>query len=202
MQAGKSNSNPLGANLNPMKDATGVVAIDYNADIDGLIDKLDKLNTLYDSGRMDKHVMKYIPGMAPISYQGQIDFVDTKRTYAASTYSDMQQLEFNLEVVNNHYINFSIFNFMVLCLPIAFRKKTNKANAIDVTMILVNDFFAHWIKDVTVKHYGDDIAVLPINTTLDTYRYSESMLKHMPKTALATFQKKLLYSNKKVIIKG
>ena len=50
MQAAKSNSNPLGANLNPMKDATGVAAIDYNADIDGLIDKLDKLNTLYNSG--------------------------------------------------------------------------------------------------------------------------------------------------------
>ena len=199
MQAAKSNSNPLGANLNPMKDATGVAAIDYNADIDGLIDKLDKLNTLYDSGRMDKDVMKYIPGMAPISYQGQIDFIDTKRTYAASTYSDMQQLEFNLEVVNNHYINFST---MVLCLQLHLEKKTNKANAIDVTMIPVNNFFAHWIKDVTVKRYGDDIAVLPINTTLDTYKYSESMLKHIPKTALATFQKELLYSNKKVIIKG
>ena len=179
MQATKTNSNQLGAILNPMKDATGVAAIDYNADIDGLIDKLDKLNTLYDSGRMDKDVMKCIPGMAPISYQGQIDFVDTKRTYAASTYSDMQQLEFNLEVVNNHYINFST---MVLCFPTAFRKKTNKANAIDVTMIPVNNFFAHWIKDVTVKRYGDDIAVLPISTTLDTYRYSESMLKHYVKT--------------------
>ena len=83
------------------------------------IDKLDKLSVLYDSGHIDKDVMKYIPGMAPISYQGQIDFVDTKRRYAASTYSDMQQLEFNLEVVNNHYINFST---MVLCLPIVFRK--------------------------------------------------------------------------------
>ena len=69
-------------------------------------------------------------------------------------------------------------------------------------MIPVNNFFAHWIKDVTVKRYGDDIAVLPINTTLDTYRYSESMLKHMPEKALATFQKELLYSQKKVIIKG
>ena len=69
-------------------------------------------------------------------------------------------------------------------------------------MIPVNIFFSHWIKDVTVKRYGDDIAVLPINTTLDTYRYSESMLKHMPKDALATFQKELLYSRKKVIIKG
>ena len=46
-------------------------------------------------------------------------------------------------------------------------------------MIPANNFFAHWIKDVTVKRYGDDIAVLAINTTLDTYRYSESMLKHM-----------------------
>ena len=95
---------------------------------------------------MDKDVMKYIPGMMPVSYQGQTDFVDTKRTYAASTYSDMQQLEFNLEVANNHYINFSN---MVLCLPIAFRKKANKAAAIDATMIPVNNFFAHWIKGVT-----------------------------------------------------
>ena len=184
MQAARSNANPLGSNLNPMQDATGVGAIDYSANIDNLIDKLDKLGTLYDSGRMDKDVMKYIPGMVPISYQGQIDFVDTERTYAASTYSDMQQLEFNLEVVNNHYINFST---MVLCLPIAFRKKTNKDTAIAATMIPVNNFFAHWIKDVTVKRYVDDIAVLPINTTLDTYRYSESMLKHMPEKTLTTF---------------
>ena len=98
MQATKSNANHLGLNLNPMKDATGVAAIDYSANIDNLIDKLDKLSMLYDSGHMDKDVMKYIPGMAPISYQGQIDFVDTKRTYAASTYSDMQQLEFNLRL--------------------------------------------------------------------------------------------------------
>ena len=148
MQAAKSNSNLLGANLNPIKDATGVSAIDFSADIDNLIDKIDKITTLYDTGRMGKDVMKYIPGMAPVSYQGQIDFVDTKRTYPASTYSDMQQLEFNLEVVNNHYINFSN---MVLCLPIAFRKRTNKAAAIDATMIPVNNFFAHWIEDVTVK---------------------------------------------------
>ena len=199
MQGAKSNSNPLGANLNPIKDAVGVSSIDFSADIENLIEKLDKLSTLYDSGQMDKDVMKYIPGMVPVSYQGQIDFIDTKRTYAASTYSDMQQIEFNLEVINNHYINFSN---LILCLPIAFRKRTNKAAAIDAAMIPVNNFFAHWIKDVTVKRYGDDIAVLPINTTLDTYRYSESMLKHMPKDALATFQKELLYSKKRVIIKG
>ena len=94
------------------------------------------------------------------------------------------------------------FSNIVLCLPIAFQKKKKKTVAIDATMIPVNNFFAHWINDVTVRRYGDDIAVLPINTTLDTYRYSESMLKHMPKDTLATFQKELLYSKKRVIIKG
>ena len=188
MQAAKSNSNLLGANLNPIKDVAGVTSIDFSADIGNLIEKLDKLSILYDSGRMDKDVMKYIPGMAPVSYQGQIDFIDTKRTYAASTCSDMQQIEFNLEVISNCYINFSN---MVLCLPIAFQKKTNKAAAIDATMIPVNNFFAHWIKDVTVKRYGDDLAVLAINTTLDTYRYSESMLKHMPKELSCNFSKRI-----------
>ena len=69
-------------------------------------------------------------------------------------------------------------------------------------MITVNNFFNHWIKDVIVKKYGDDIAVLPINKTIDIYRYFEAMLKHLPDDALATFQHELLYSKKKVIIKG
>ena len=199
MQAARSNRVKLGENLNALEDATGVDAVDFSADIDNLITKLDKLSELYDTGKVDADLLRYIPGMSKISYQGQIDWIETRRSYAASTYTDMQMLEFNIELTANHYINFSN---MVLCLPITFRKRTNKATAIDATMIPVNNFFAHWIKDVTVKRYGDDIAVLPINTTLDTYRYSESMLKHLPDDVLATFQKDLLYSKKKVIIKG
>ena len=60
MQAPKSNFNQLGSNLNPLKDATGVAAIDYSANIDNLIGKLDKLTTWYDTGHMDKDVIKYI----------------------------------------------------------------------------------------------------------------------------------------------
>ena len=108
-------------------------------------------------------------------------------------------LEFVIDITANHYINFST---LVLCLPITFRKRTNKAQPTDATMIPVNNFFAHWIKDVTVKRNGDDIAVLPVSTTLETYRYSESMLKHLPDDVLTTFQHELLYSKKKVICKG
>ena len=69
-------------------------------------------------------------------------------------------------------------------------------------MIPVNNFFTHWINNVNIKRYGDDIAILPINKTLDIYRYSDAMLKHLPDDVLATFQDQLLYSKKRVIIKG
>ena len=68
-------------------------------------------------------------------------------------------------------------------------------------MIPVNNFFAHWIKGINIKRYGDDIAVLPINKTLDIYRYSESLLKHLPDDVLKIFQEDILYSKKPVIIK-
>ena len=199
MQSTKSTRVKLGENLNPLDDATGVDAVDFSADIDNLLTKLDKLTDLYDSEKVDADILSYIPGMSKIMYQGQIDWIETKKIYASSTYTDMQILEFVIDITANHYINFST---LVLCLPITFRKRTNKAQAIDQAMIPVNNFFAHWIKDVTVKGYGDDIAVLPVNTTLDTYRYSESMLKHLPDDVLATFQNELLYSKKKVICKG
>ena len=64
-------------------------------------------------------------------------------------------------------------------------------------MITVNNFSAHWIKDISIKRYGDDIVILSINTTLDIYRYSESMLKHLPDDVLETFQHEILYSKKR-----
>ena len=169
MQSARSNRVKLEENLNPLEDATGVDAVDFSTDIDNLLSKLDKLSDLYDTGKIDADLLRYIPGMSKIMYQGQTDWIETKRTYASSTYTDNQMMEFTIELTTNHYINFSN---MVLCLPVTFRKRTNKATPIGDDMIPVNNFFAHWVKDVTVKRYGDGIAVLPINTTLDIYRYS------------------------------
>ena len=199
MHAAKSNRVKLGENLNPLEDATGVDSVDFSADIDNVIGKIDKLKVMYDSGKIDADILRYIPGMSRIMYQGQIDWIDTQKSYAASTYTDMEMLEFVIELTANHYLNFSN---IILCLPVTFRKTSDKAAAIDDDIIPVNNFFAHWVKDLNIKRYGDDIAVLPINKTLDIYRYSESMLKHLPDDALKTFQKELLYSKKPIIIKG
>ena len=44
--------------------------------------------------------------------------------------------------------------------------------------------------------------ILPLNNTVDIYRYSEELLKHMPKDALKTIQNDLIYSKDKVVIYG
>ena len=136
MQAARSNRVKLGENLNPSEDATGVDAVDFSADLDNLISKLDKPADLYDSGKVDADLLRYIPGMSKRMYQEQIDWTKTRRSYAASTYTDSQMLEFNIELTANHYINF--LN-MILCLPISFLYaflKASKSNAIDGDMIL------------------------------------------------------------------
>ena len=63
----------------------------------------------------------------------------------------------------------------------------------------VNKFFTDFIiKQFDTRRYGDNIRILPTNNTVDIYRYSDAMLKHMPDDALKTYDKTLLYSKKAV----
>ena len=71
-------------------------------------------------------------------------------------------------------------------------------NDIAAGVITVNNFFAHLIKEIDIKRYGDDIPILPLTSTVGFYRYSDEMLKHMPKKALKTIENDLLYSKKKL----
>ena len=56
----------------------------------------------------------------------------------------------------------------------------------------------HWIKELDIKRYGDDIPILPLTDTVRIYKYSDAILKHMEGDALKTIQNDLLYSNRKV----
>ena len=116
----------MGENLNPIEDATGVDAVDFSNDIDNLIGKLDKLTDPYDTCKVDADMLRYIPDMSKIMYQGQLDHIETKKCYAESTYTNKEIIEFNLNITANHYVNFSN---MVLCLPVTFRKKNSKYNS-------------------------------------------------------------------------
>ena len=78
------------------------------------------------------------------------------------------------------------------------KKSSNVANNLAATEITVNNFFAHWIKEIDIKRLGDDTPILPTTNAVEIYKYSDAILKHIPKNGLAVIQNDLLYSKKKV----
>ena len=100
-------------------------------------------------------------------------------------------LEFSLLLAANIYTNYSS---LMIVLKIYIKKATDATANIDATMTVVNNFFAHWLKELDIKRYPNEIRILPTNDTVDIYRYSEKMLKHLPQKALDTIKEMLLYS--------
>ena len=100
-------------------------------------------------------------------------------------------------------MNESIYEFSQGSFRISVKKKkTNVANDILVTEIIVNNFFAHWIKEIDIKRLDDEIPILPTTSTIDIYKYSDAMLKHLIKKGLKVIENDLLYSKKKVKLAG
>ena len=130
-------------------------------------------------------MIRYLPGLAKPLYQA----------YADDMYKDLKTAEFTIQLSANQYIN---FHSVHLVFPLKIKNKTNVANNILTTEVTVNNFFAHWIKEIDIKRLGDDIPILPMTNTINIYKYSDAMLKHLPKKALKVIENNLLYSKKKV----
>ena len=90
------------------------------------------------------------------------------------------------------------FHNVHLVFPLKIKKSVNNANDILATEITINNFFVHWIKEIDIKRYGDDIPILPLTNTVEIYKYFDAMLRHVPKDALEVIRYDLLYSKKKV----
>ena len=89
-------------------------------------------------------------------------------------------LTYNLRVIN-------ILIFIIFISPIKIKSAAGNDNDITAGYKPVNIFFAHWIKEIDIKRYGNNIPILPLSNTVNIYRYSDKMLQHMPKKALKTF---------------
>ena len=183
--------------LNPLKDAVGVTSVDYSSQYNALSKKVDNLKNFVENGSAEGAMLAYLPGLADPKFQGQLKGINEKKAYADDTYTAKKIAEFNIQLTNNEYMN---FHDVQICFPMRIRKKTNAANDIDNTMITVNNFFAHWIKEIDIKKLGDDQPILPTINTVEIYRYSDQILKHLPSDDLEMIENDLLYSKKKVKI--
>ena len=102
----------------------------------------------------------------PITRLAQITGDLPRKAYSSTTYSDKKQLEFVLDLTASTYTNYST---MEICLPLKFTKKSNKTLQMDSKMITVNNFFGHWFTDIDIRHYPEDMRILPTNNSVDIY---------------------------------
>ena len=77
-------------------------------------------------------------------------------------------------------------------------KKPNTSSNIDRDMITVNNFFARWIKEISITTCGSDKELIPKFFPYKIYQYADAVLKHLPEKALKTIEKTHLYSKKSV----
>ena len=125
-----------------------------------------------------------------IGYQEQVSGTETKRKYTHESYKNKKVIEFNVQLTANHYTNFQNVH---LCFPIKIKSAADNDNDIAAGVITVNISFAHSIKEIDIKRYGDNKSIFPSTNTIDVYRYSD---EHMPKDTLKTIENDLLYSKK------
>ena len=137
-------------------------------------------------------MVRYLPGLTKPLYQGQLKGMTERKAFADNTYKDLKVAEYMIQLSNNEYMN---FHGVHLVFPLKI-KKTNVANDILAGEITVNNFFAHWIKEIDIKRLADDVPILPTTNTVQIYKYSDRLLKHMPKDLLAIIENDLLYSKK------
>ena len=179
-----------------MNDIRRSIAIDRTAsNYNDAKEKVQKIRDLINMGKYDADLVKYIPGLADLAIQGMLDDIDTREKVAHPSYKDKEQLDFQILLTENYYVNPSNIH---ICFPIKIKKKSNNSLDIDDDLMTVNNFFAHWVKEISITKYGSNKELPPTFTPWEIYQYSDAMLKHLPKDSLKTIQKHLLYSKELV----
>ena len=126
-----------------------------------------------------------------------LEDIDMKEKVAHSSYKDMEQLNFQIMLTNNYYVN---PNSIHLCFPMKIKKSSNEAQDIDSDLTTVNNFFGHLVKEISVKKYGSDKERIPTFSPYEIYQYSDAILKHLPKDSLKRIEKTMLYSKEPVYL--
>ena len=112
----------LGETLNLIDDAQTSTVIDRTAsNYNDAKEKVQKIRDLLGTGKYDENLAKCIPGLLEL---GMIENIDTKEKAAHSSYKDMEQLDFQILLTEDHYIN---PNGIHIFFPIKIEKRSNKA---------------------------------------------------------------------------
>ena len=72
-------------------------------------------------GKYNEDIAKYIPGLLELKFQGILEDIDaTREEVAHPSYTDMEQLDFQILLTDNYYVN---PNSIHVCFPMKIKKK-------------------------------------------------------------------------------
>ena len=77
----------------------------------------------------------------------------------------MEEIDFQMLLTDNCYIN---PNSIHICFSININRKTNEDVDIDGDLITVNNFFADFVNEISVKMYGNDKELIPTFSPYET----------------------------------
>ena len=116
MQREISNKVFLRNTVSPLDDVGRSSAIDGTAsNYNDTKEKVTKIRELISTRRYDKDIANYIPALLDLEFQGMLEDIDTRQKAAHSSYTDMKQLDFQILLPDNYYIN---PNSIHICFPI------------------------------------------------------------------------------------
>ena len=120
MQRDISDKNTLGDTLNPINDTRRSTAIDRTtSNYSDAKEKVKKIRDLINMGKYDADLAKYIPGLLDLAIQGMLDDIDTREKVTYPSYKDKEQLDFQILLTENYYVNPSNIH---ICFPIKIKK--------------------------------------------------------------------------------
>ena len=91
-----------------------------------------------------------------------------KEKAAQPSYKDKEKLDFQILLTENYYVNPSNIH---ICFPIKIKKKSNNDADINRYLITVNNFFAHWVKEISITKYGSDKELPSTFSPWEIYQY-------------------------------
>ena len=102
-----SNKIQLGETLNLLKNVSAISLIDNTSKLKDANGKVDELGDLWDKGKVDASLIRYIPGLSNVSRQGKIFNIVPKQAFAYATYPDKKTLQFTIELAANTFTSYS-----------------------------------------------------------------------------------------------
>ena len=138
----------IGDSVTPFKSVGKSPAIDKTtSDFDNANSKVKKNRRLIERGIYDAEIARHILGTLDLIFQGMIEKIMTTEQPPNPSYKDKEVLDFELILDNNFYTN---LKSLYICFSKHFKKLSNAAANLDADIYLVNNFLAHWVKEIDI----------------------------------------------------